>query len=144
MYKRLHHFSSTLCPCANTHLGPRSSSALQCHLQMNNFLLFIHVRQSFGRRSSAKNSLRLPDTSPAPVLQAEPTHTSGLFLPQNPVFQACSLLTYFSKSANQFFDAQDIFNAAAGVERCWEGFACPPRGALVSRAMETKPTDTPG
>lgn len=88
--------------------------------------------------------VHVPNTSPVPVLQAEPAHTSGLFLPQNQAFQACSLLTYFSQAAIQFFEAQDIFNAAAGAERCWEGFACPPCSALVSRAMEMKPTDTPG
>lgn len=56
-------------------------------------------------------------------------------------FKLVFYLPILAKLQFSFFEAEDIFNAAAGVERCWEGFACPPCGALVSCAMEMKPTD---
>lgn len=62
--------------------------------------------------------VHVPNTSPVPVLQAEPAHTSGLFLPQNQAFQACFLLTYFSKAAIQFFLKLKIFLTQ---QREWRG-----------------------
>lgn len=55
MYKRLRHFSPTLCPCASARRGESSSSDLCCRSQLGRF--FIHLMQSLGRRSRAINSL---------------------------------------------------------------------------------------